>query len=236
MQKNIDHKKQEDWRRDNMAEKRSKEYMKDMLPAQRAAYFWYYYKWFLLIGAGLAALIIWGVAQTMRTPSDYLAEVVLVNADQIEAEKTNYFDDFITEFGYEEGEDYLFVDASFEMDPESQGGTSASGYQILAAMFVSGEIDVFLSDEAVFRMEAQNNGFYDLSEVLPGEILEKYGDKLFYCENPETGEQTPYGIVLDESRIYTDETIFEEVPIVGIASQSALLDVDTDLIAYLLGE
>lgn len=219
-----------------MAEKNSKEYMKDMLPAEKTAYLWYYYKWFFLIGAGIAIMVIVMAVQIYRAPRDYLAEVVLVNADQIEAEKTDYFDNFITDYGYEEDEDYLFVDASIGIDLENQAGTSASGYQILAAMFASGEIDVFVSDEAVFRMEAQNNGFYDLSEVLPEELLEKYGDKLLYCENPQTGEQTPYGIILDESRIYTKETMFVDVPVVGVASQSALLDVDADLIAYFLGE
>ena len=200
------------------------------------AYFWYYYIWFLLIGAGLAIRVIVMIVQTVRTPSDYIAEVVLVNGDQLETDESDYFDRFITEKGYEEGEDYLYVDASFQVDVENQSGTSASSFQILAAMFAGGEIDVFISDEGIFRLEAENHGFYDLREVLPEELLEKYEDKLFYCEDPETGEQTPYGFLLDESALYTEETIFANVPIVGIASQSSELDVDTDLIEYLLGE
>lgn len=220
-----------------MAEKSQKEYMKEMKKTKRAAYIWYYYKWFILLAIGLAIVFISLGVYAYRTPTDYMAEVVLVNADTIETDKSTYFDDFITEMGYEEGYDYLLVDTSMQLDLDEANSSNSSTYQVLAAMFLTGEIDVYVSEPQLFDMMAANEGFRDLREVLPEDILEKYADKLYYCEDAETGESVPVGIMLDESALYTEETIFnDEAPIAGVGSQSGKLEIDADLLLYFLGE
>lgn len=219
-----------------MADKRGREYWKELKPGQKVAYFWYYYKWFVIIFGGLAVALIALAKYMYRTPTDYMAEVVLVNANSDAADDTDYFDDFISAYGYEEGYDYLYVDSSMTMDVDGSDESAASTYQILAAMFLTGEIDVFVSDEDVFEMQAENNGFYDLTELLSDEMLEEYGDDLYYYENEETGETVLCGIYLNDSPLCTEEGIYEEVPIAGIGSQSAITDIDIDILSYFLGE
>lgn len=208
---------------------------------QKAAYIWYYYKWYILLAiAGIILVVSVIVTVHRQYMTEYVANIVLVNSETYAVDESDYFDRFLDEYGYEEGS-LINTDSTIEVSLNGGDSNSSAAIQILAAMFLSDEIDLFVSDDALFDMECERHAFEDLRDFLPEEVLEEHADRLHYAPDPDTGESKPYGICLADRAVCTREHFYdlEDVPspVVGVSttSQSEFRD-EQNLLLYLLSE
>lgn len=209
-----------------------------MPPKQKAGYYWYYYKWiYLLIAGAVIIAILIGISLHRQMSRNIIIHLITVNADSYNINEGDYFDRFLIAYGYPKDAE-LEIESNIEvhLGSENDGNLSSSGVQLLAARFSTGDVDVFISDEELYRAECERNGLLDLREILPEEMLSDLSEQLWYADDPDTGESKPYGICLSEFRICGEEYIYDPdiVPVAGVASQYGVEAGDIiKLLAYL---
>ena len=174
--------------------------LRAMSGRQRLSYLWYYYRLPFLIALGALVLLGLFVRDWQRGGDSFLT-VTLVNADAARAEESGLFTAFPSAFGYAP-EDAVTVDATLRVDLARQDAASAHSYQILAAEFLTGEIDLFVSDPELFAALAQNGAFAPLTEYLEPDQLEAWQGALLYPPDaapaalPDAGQPEPCGVLL----------------------------------------
>lgn len=187
----------------------------------------------ILILCMLSAGVLEGCGQE-EGKADSVLQVTLVGADSLEAEKSSLVEDYRKAAGYADDET-LTMDTSLYYDSGAQDQRSASSLQILAAQFLSGEIDVFAGEEELFEKEAENHAFLNLEEVLPESVLEDYRNDLIYSEDESDGESRPLGILLKDTRL-TKNHLYrqDQVIAIGVGSRSDSPEEAGNFITYLL--
>ena len=166
--------------------------------------------------------------------ADSILQVTLVGGDSLEAEKSTLADDYRKAAGYANDET-LTVDTSLYYDKDDSDQRSASSLQILAAEFLSGEIDAFVAEQDLFEKENENHAFLNLEDILPESVLEEYSSSLIYSTAGSDGGTYPTGIILENTRL-TDNKIYspDQTIVAGIGSQSAYPQDAGNFILYLL--
>jgi hypothetical protein len=100
--------------------------------------------------------------------------------------------------------------------------------------FDQNRFDIFITRSNTFEIYVSNGTITDLSTVLPDELLEKLDDKIVYA-SVNSGEQIPYGILLDDIRYKFYDGAGDEVdpPILSIPSNTKRLDVAIAFIEFI---
>ncbi len=208
-----------------------KNYFQNMTPREKAAWIWEYYHWVIIGGILGAVFVVLIIYQILQVPNDTIAAVTMVDANATEVDKSGYFDDFLTEYGYDPDTDEVTVDDSVKMGEDSKNTTSL---QLLDAQFLTGSIDVLLAPQSVFEKFEASNAYADLSQVLDAEILEKYKDKIIYYQPAGADAKIACGILLDGTEGIATRGFFEEAPVAGIASSSKNTAAAKQMMEYLL--
>ena len=206
--------------------------LKGMSGKQRLAYLWYYYKWLVLgvlLGGALLGWFVHDWLAASNTP--VILNVTLVNAAQPEAPAL--FDGFPALYGYEEDET-VYVDDSLRIDLEAQDARNAQSYQILSAQFAIGEVDVFVSDPELFGRMASNGAFLPLDALLPAETLAQREGGVYLLTDPQTGETSPCGLLLEESALVRAGYYPEgQTLVAGVGSRSAHTEAAAQMLEFL---
>ena len=209
--------------------------MKSMTGREKIAYLWYYYKWLVLGVLFGAVLLGWFLHDWIQASnSGAILNVTLVNAAP--AEDGALFADFPRLLGYE-GEGEVYVDDTVSIDLEHADARSAQAFQILAAEFTVGEIDLFVSDEALFGRMADNGGFLPLEALFPEGLPEAWADRLYYHEDPQTGEKSACGLLLTEGPLHGAGCYPPGQPLLaGVGGRSARAEEAAEMLLYLTGQ
>lgn len=173
----------------------------------RLEYFFYYYKWHVIIGTIVAVLLTVSIVQLV-TKKDIALQVAFINGfPNIEA--TDFMSDFSTYAGLDVQKEEALLDDSFYINTESPTMYDEQHAEKIFIMSSAGALDVCVVDESYFPILAEGGFITDLSEVFTEEELAAFGDKLFYHDSPNNlyeGMQ-PVGIeVSDAPRLQISES------------------------------
>ena len=183
-----------------MKGKEELEKLKKMSWKKRAEYIRDYYKWpiagclfglFLLIALGLSIL---------GNAKETVLSCTWVNETEYLTDVSALEEDFGAWYGLNEKKQRLLFDNSTYIDLTGGDSYSIASQSRLSVMWRDGDLDLVIADEALCRVLAQNDWFFDLSEVLPESLssaLEPYYIKL---EGPD-GTSRPYGLDITASSI-----------------------------------
>ena len=158
--------------------RKEKEKTKDMSLKGKLSYFWYYYKVHTIVIIA-AAVFLYVLIRDISSSKDYAFYAAYFNAEQtFSAEEQMEAFAAYADLDTEKYNVYLDSDMYYAASDMSEASLATS--QKFTAMIYSGDVDVVVADESVFSNYALNETFFDLREVLPEDLLEKYKDKLFY--------------------------------------------------------
>lgn len=152
--------------------------------AKKWDYYKTYYKWpsiILLIGIILFA---WFVKDTFFKPNEAsmgCAYSVMITDDQ----KEYLTDGYLDAYGLKKNRNvaYLDVDNMFEGTEQK---LDASGQQMaLIAQIAGGQIHYLILDEELLNMYSNSGIYCDLSEVLPGDVMNELTDSVYTLHDPE---------------------------------------------------
>jgi hypothetical protein len=189
---------------DEFKDERSK--MKDAPFKQRLAYFWDYYKWYVI--GGLAGIIIVCVfVHDIVSQKTHLLSAALLNTSAYldSSVSEEYEERFLDELGVDKKKYDISMDTSFYLSFENMDTTSASTIEKLSAYIAATMLDVMAADDTTFYKYANNGTLCDIREFLSEEQIEKYTPYFYYVDE-KVVEQVQYA---DEQM---DDSLRPEIP------------------------
>lgn len=155
--------------------------LKNGTPKQKLTYFWDYYKWPVIIGILVIAVVVSFVYQ-LATRRDNALYAVLLNGSPKDflAEETDYTRDFAEYAGIDEKKYQILYDTSVHIGESA--ADEYSSVQKLMVYIAAAELDVMVSDPDSLLRYAYQGNFYDLRDFLPEEQLEKYAHSFYYID------------------------------------------------------
>ena len=199
--------------------KEEREALKNGTPKQKLAYFWYYYKWHVIIALVVIIMIVSFVKQLTdrKDPAFY---AVMLNAsllDQITSEQP----DFVTDFAEKEGIDLntsdITFDTSIRIVEDSMDETSITSSQkpIFTGYYLQDR-----KDEDLVYMFAYVNGFLE-DTTVDNAVIDVNGFGINVRISADTASRLP-GIG-EEVRLYTYTYVKEDAFLLyGFLSRSDL--------------
>lgn len=166
-----------------------------------------YYK--LQILAITAAVVVVGYILyiNLRPQREIILDVMIVNGNTVA--ESDLFDRYLDQAGFDILENRAYVSNGIQIRFDGTDSHAYDYYEIVSAQFLTGEIDLYFSDGALFTSFANYNAFQDVSEYMTPEQLERYEDSILYVTNTETGEQMACGIILPPGTEVCDTYFFE---------------------------
>lgn len=162
--------------------KAEREAMKHGTPKQKLAYFWDYYKWYVIGGIAVIALLASLIYQFV-TRKETAFYAIMLNASSYNfmedtSENTAAFAEYA---GIDESMYQILYDTSIQIGTEAADDYNSS--QKLMVYIAAGELDVMVSDADSLTRYAHQGNFKDMRDFLTEEQLEKYADSFYYIDN-----------------------------------------------------
>jgi len=163
--------------------KQERQKTKNMSLKGKLSYFWDYYKIHTIVVI-VAVFLITAIVQDIASAKDYAFYGIYFNAMQTFSanEQMERFSDYL-ELDTENFQ--ALLDSSMYYSLTDLSETTLASSQKFAAMIHAGDVDTVVADEDVFANYAVNEIFYDLREILPKDLLEKYKDDIFYLDGAQ---------------------------------------------------
>lgn len=193
---------------DEIREQQAK--LKDKTPKEKWEYFWHYYKWHTI--GGIALIIALGnLVWTIATQKDTALSVAMVNTyfkEEVDADAMAEDFEIYAEVDQDQAE--VVIDTDMHISYDTNAAATEINYantQKLMAMTAAASIDVILADDTYIEHNMESGIFWDLSELLPAETLEKYADRIKYADLPDDDKgEVPYCIdVRDSKYMFSDQ-------------------------------
>lgn len=160
--------------------KEQREALKSKGPKERLAYFWYYYKWYVIGGIAAVGFLVSFIIEVVNQKEDAFYGV-FVNSYASEVNSEKYIQDFANIMNIDTNEYSVGIDSSLFIN-EDLGEASMTSSQKLMVYTAAGEIDVMASDATTFQPYAYNEMFADLRTILNEAQIKKYEPYFYYMD------------------------------------------------------
>lgn len=211
--------------------KTDRETLKRLDRKGKLQFIWDYYKLPIIAVAVSLALLV-SVVSINLSRSNVAMYAVFVNTDQTGLKPDAAALDAVLErAGVDMRKKHVDVTANLYLgqNEEYDGQT----IMVLAALFGITDLDLFASDEAVFRRYADQNAFADLSMLIEPELLSRHEKDLYYYET-EDGQRVLGGIVLHPGSVLHQAGYFHADIVIGAAINGENLELAVRFIKALL--
>lgn len=156
-----------------------REKIKDQPLKKRISYIWYYYKWFIMGGITLIAVII-GTIHGFMTRTENLMYGVVINA-VTHGDDMALIEDF-SEYAQIDTKEYdVQLNDALVITNETNETTINSSQSIMIYMSAE-QLDLLIMDPECFNKLAYNEIFLDLSTCFSEEELASLEDRLYYID------------------------------------------------------
>lgn len=199
----------------------AKKVIKNGTPRQIWSYFWGYYKWHFIILVFVLGFL-GNIIYTSVTAKECVLGGVFINSTIAEDEFTELERDLMEHLCVDTGKEEvrIFANHYFSNDAGSLNvSMSYETLQLVSAKIGAGEIDFMVGDITAMTDFAYWEYFYDLSEVLSEEMMEKYEPYFLYYDRAVVQKlnSMDMGEDLSSSVIYPDpkkpELMEDPVPV-----------------------
>lgn len=246
--------------------KEEREALKNGTPKQKIAYFWYYYKWHVIISVVVIAMVASFIYQYANR-KEQAFYTVLLNAsllDQMSSEQPDFIADFAEKEGIDLNTSEITFDTSIRIVEDSMDETSVTSSQKLMVYVAANELDSMITDFDSFQKYANSSMFCDLRDILTEEQVQTLKPYFYYVDREvvlaieaanddmnseytpeypdplhpeEMKDPVPVGICLTDCKDLTDNYYFRGDGIVtGIYANAEHAQTAVDLAEYLLNK
>lgn len=239
-----------------------REALKHGTPKEKLSYFIDYYKWHVIVVV-CAIITVAVLAGQLLNRKDTAFYIALINGvDTTSTESEDYA--FVEYAGIDADKSSVIYDTSMLIDFNSMNEISINSAQKFVVYLSAAEMDVVISGEDIIQKYAHNSTFYDLTEFLSEEQLEKYKPYFYYIDysiieqinaaqdafdydfvpeypdptKPESMKQpVPVGIYVDGCPALTDRFIFSNSGsgiILSVVANTARPEITSKYIDFLM--
>lgn len=246
--------------------KEEREALKNGTPKEKISYFWYYYKWHVIISIIVIAMVGSFIYQFVNRKEDVLTAVML-NASALD--QTADLPDFAADFAQAEGIDLNTESMTFDtsiriLDDTTMDEVSVTSNQKLMVYVAANELDCMITDLDSIQKYANSSIFYDLRDILTEEQCKALEPYFYYVDKEvvlaieaaneqadsdytpvyadpfhpeEMQDPIPVGICLTDCKALTDNYYFRgDGIVISFYANGQHTDTAVDLAEYLLNK
>ncbi|MDI6618832.1 MAG: hypothetical protein QME45_09195 [Clostridiales bacterium] len=193
----------------------TKSKFESMTKKEKAAYIWDYYKWHIIIGIIVIALVA-NLITSITTRKDTILDVTLlgkyIDSNKQDAFKKTLDKKFVTNIKKQETQvEFLFYDKNSK---DQMAIASIQKFQALAA---SASLDVVVLDKDDFNLYAGQGLFMELDKIPE---LSNLSSKFVSPSGDQNTSKAPLGITADDVKVLKDLGYDTQNKIITIASNT----------------
>lgn len=162
--------------------------MRNQSAGKRIRYFWDYYKWHVLIGVTVLASAINYVVSVQNEPDATVYGLLLnsysyFNYEKVDAQTQALADSFLDQCQLTENQMQILLDTSRVYYVDGKDDTyNYDTIQLLYACTSAESLDFITGDAASMIELAYMQFFWNLEELMPEEMLQKYKGNMLYID------------------------------------------------------
>lgn len=212
--------------------------MKELKGKAKVEYYLEYYGWRtagVIAVIAVAVFLIVHFATNKTIVSGILA--VNCNGEDMKAVEDTYFDDYLTEMGFDTSKTTMTVNCRLYVKADYEDQVTRSTMQTIQTMFVTQAMDVFLADEEFFMAVAQSDYMADLRDILTEDEIKRHEDELVYAVDAVTNEELLAGIRLtNDSKWLSDTGWYKEGAVIGLTEVRKSDELAIEILRRAIGE
>ncbi|MCD7837738.1 MAG: hypothetical protein LUG65_02350 [Clostridiales bacterium] len=208
-------------------------------PKAKAEYIWQYYKLWI-IGIVCAVTLLGYILYQVNTA---LAEnwlyVTFTNTYEEVGTGSDLWEDFVEYGDFDLTEKNVVFNNSSYFDYASNQGVGNTYYEVFVSYVDAGTLDCVTMEKDSLVALGSTGRLLDLNSEECASIVEKYGDRLVYCEPYDedySDDLVPVGIDVSDTCLMTEYQLYEDSCVIGIGAYSQNLDAVELFLDYLIGE
>ncbi len=128
---------------------------------------------------------------------------------------------------------HVDVNERLSLGFENSESSDIETLQVLSALFMMGDLDLYIAPREHFDYFADQKAFCDLETLLDSNILKKNEADLYSC-NGKDGNQTVAGIVLHDGSLIHQAGYYHDDVVIGIAVNAFNMDAAVSFLNELL--
>ena len=188
---------------------------------EKAEYIWDYYKWHL-VGLIVILGMIGSLIYSRVTAKECVLQGIFLNSTAEKDAELELEKNFLAFSPIDESKEEILFDASYYFSTDIISTVAENSYetlQIITAKIAAEEVDFIVGDLTSMNNIAYREYFYDLSEVLPEELMKKYEAYFLYYDRSFVEKMKNTDMTYDHTTpiVYPDpkkpELMEEPVPV-----------------------
>lgn len=213
--------------------------LKDAPLKEKLAYFREYYLKTTII-AVICILFVGHIIYTMATGRSDTAFAAYFYNDTGDPSSTELLDGFVGYMGIDTKKHNAYIDASINYSIDAGDGSSYDSYMDLQkamAVIATQELDVIIGEAETIDHFANGECFYDITTILPADLLAQFSDKLYLTTSGEGTDPIPVGIyVTDAPKLARYGYYVDREPVFSILINSGNVDTAIAFLRYIYME
>lgn len=210
-----------------------KQKLKEMTFKEKLEYLNTYYrnKTIAIIAATIFVLYF---LYTILTPKpETVLYSAVINYAMSEAQAATLQEEFGNYLDISDKENIL-IDTSFYLGTaDDVNQITMTNDEKLQVYLFSSDIDIIIAPESSFAKYASFDFFDKISDQLPTDLISKLADSFYYSTTNENPTNNPYGIYLDNAKIYDESGKPLERPVLGIVVNSKYKSNAVEFVRYI---
>ena len=212
-------------------EKTERQKLKDMSFKDKITYFNDYYRSKTIIGIVIIGFLIYFAYTVFGPKTETILYVASLNG-AIDYDTGNVLSEELeVHLDIDTKKQEVFVDTSMYLNETSE--YTAANYQKLSTYLMAQQLDIIIADEETFARYAKEGYFSKLTDQLPTQLFSKLSDLFYFSSTVEDTNEAAYGIYLETSALYGENSTFSKRPVLGIVVNSKYKDNAVSFIDYI---
>lgn len=208
-------------------------------PGAKAEYIWQYYKlWIIGIVCGVS-LLGYIFYQVNTALSENWFYITFTNTYAEVGSGSDLWEDFVEYADFDLTEKNVIFNNTSYFDYAQNRGVGNDYYNVFVSYTDSGTLDCVTMEEDSLAALGASGRLLDLNREECASIVEKYGDRLVYCEPYDedySDDLVPVGIDVSDTCLMTEYQLYEDSCVIGIGAQTQHLDAVELFLDYIIGE
>lgn len=173
--------------------------LKNKTLKEKLSYFWYYYKWHVIVTIIIIAAVI-SLIHTYITGKDVGFYAVMLNSGATENVEA-YSQEVAEALGIDTEKYEVLFDTTMYVDFNNMDDTTVASSQKMMVYIAAAEFDIIVTDTASLEHYAYTDTLYDLRDLLSEEQLEKYEPYFYYIDKKVLDEKQAASDAMDTSYV-----------------------------------
>lgn len=211
-----------------------KEKLKDMNFKQKLEYLWEYYRIHALAVVAIIALVIYIIYGILNPGVSTKFYAALINSPINPEVIDEYEKDFTGYLELDPNRENVVLNDTFNFNVDVT--YTANVKQTLQAYVAAAEVDVIIAPEKEFSEYASYGAVIKLSDQLPTDLYSSLTDHFFISATEDDPEKSAYGIYINDTKLYAENSVTKDPYIIGIVANSKHKDKAIEFIRFLLEE